>query len=122
MSQQTEHERTPDEIRRDIEQTREQVAETAAALAEKADVKSRAHDKVEETKARVKEKVTGTAETAKEKVAGATPESVSTGAQHAAGTARERAQDNPIPVAVVAGVAAGFLLGLLVASRRRRRL
>ena len=43
--------RTPEEIRADIEHTREELGETAAALAEKADVKARAHDKVEETKA-----------------------------------------------------------------------
>ncbi|MBI5105456.1 MAG: DUF3618 domain-containing protein [Solirubrobacterales bacterium] len=118
-------ERTPEAIRRDIEHTREQVAETAAALAEKADVKARAHDKVEETKARItgkvdeaKSKVAGTAGTAKEKVADATPASVASGAQSAAGTAQVRARENPIPVAVVAGFAAGVLLGWLIASRR----
>ena len=46
--------RTPDEIRKDIEHTREELADTAAALADKADVKARAHEKVEETKAKVK--------------------------------------------------------------------
>jgi hypothetical protein len=46
--------RTPEEIRRDIEHTREELAGTAAALAGKADVKARAHVKVEETKAKVK--------------------------------------------------------------------
>jgi hypothetical protein len=49
--------RTPDEIRKDIEHTREELAGTAAALAEKADVKARAHEKVEETKAKVSHKV-----------------------------------------------------------------
>jgi D-ribose pyranose/furanose isomerase RbsD len=49
--------RTPDEIRKDIEHTREELADTAAALAEKADVKARAHEKVEETKAKVSHKV-----------------------------------------------------------------
>lgn len=49
--------RTPDQIRADIEHTREELADTAAALAEKADVKARAHEKVEETKARAHAKV-----------------------------------------------------------------
>lgn len=46
--------RTPEEIRADIEHTREELGDTAAALASKADVKARAHEKVEETKASVK--------------------------------------------------------------------
>ena len=117
--------RTPEQIRRDIEHTREELADTAAALAEKADVKARAHEKVEETKARItgkveetKAKVAGTATAAKEKAADATPESVATGAQQAAGTATVKAKENPIPVTLVAGFAAGVLVGWIVWSRR----
>lgn len=117
--------RTPDAIRHDIEHTREQLAQTAAALAEKADVKARAHDKVEETRARItgkvgsaRSKVAGTASAAKERTAEATPSSVAHGAQSAAGTLSTAARDNPVPVAVTAGLAAGFLLGWLIASRR----
>jgi hypothetical protein len=46
--------RTPEQIRADIEHTREELGETAAALAEKADVKAHVHDRVEETKARAR--------------------------------------------------------------------
>ena len=49
--------RTPEEIRADIEHTREELGDTAAALAQRADVKARAHEKVEETKAKVSHKV-----------------------------------------------------------------
>jgi ElaB/YqjD/DUF883 family membrane-anchored ribosome-binding protein len=119
--------RTPDQIRRDIEHTREELAETAAQLAVKADVKARAHDKVEETKARLhdkvdeaKAKVTGTAATAKDKASDATPDSVAHGAHQAAGTVQHKGQDNPVVVAIVAGFATGALIGWLVASRRRR--
>lgn len=49
--------RTSQEIRADIEHTREELADTAAALAERADVKARAHEKVEETKAKMSHKV-----------------------------------------------------------------
>jgi ElaB/YqjD/DUF883 family membrane-anchored ribosome-binding protein len=118
--------RTPDEIRRDIEQTREELADTAAALAEKADVKARAHEKVEETKTRLQEKVdearakvTGTAVSAKDKATDATPDSVAQGAQQAAGAVQHKAQDNPLPVAIAAGFVAGALIGWLLASRRR---
>jgi ElaB/YqjD/DUF883 family membrane-anchored ribosome-binding protein len=40
--------REPDEIQADIEQTRKQLGDTAAAVAEKADVKAQASAKVEE--------------------------------------------------------------------------
>jgi hypothetical protein len=49
--------RSPDEIRAEIEHTREDLADTAAALAQRADVRARAHEKVEETKAMVSHKV-----------------------------------------------------------------
>jgi ABC-type transporter Mla subunit MlaD len=117
--------RSSEEIRADIEHTREELADTAAELAQRADVKARAHDKVEETKAKVshkvdeaKAKVTGTADTAKQKVGDATPASVAGGAQHAAGAAATTAKANPIPVTLVAGFAAGVLIGWFVASRR----
>lgn len=117
--------RTPDEIRADIEHTREELADTAAALAEKADVKARAHEKVEETKARfahkvddAKAKVTGTAETARQKAGDATPEAVASTAQQAAGTASAKARQNPIPMSLVAGFAAGIVVGWIVWSRR----
>lgn len=42
-----------DEVRADIEATRERLGETVGALSEKLDVKARAHDKVVETKAAV---------------------------------------------------------------------
>ena len=117
--------RTPDQIKRDIEHTREELAETAAALAEKADVKARAHEKLDETKARLtgkvdtaKAKVTGSAGEAKDKASEATPSSVADGVQSFAGTAQAKANDNPIPVALIAGFAAGVLIGWIVASRR----
>jgi ElaB/YqjD/DUF883 family membrane-anchored ribosome-binding protein len=117
--------RTPEQIRADIEHTREELADTAAALAEKADVKARAHEKVEETKARIttkvdeaKEKVTGTASAAKEKASDATPESVAASAQQAAGSASTKARQNPIPASLIAGFAAGVVVGWIVWSRR----
>ena len=128
--------RTPEEIRRDIEHTREELADTAAALAEKADVKARAHEKLDETKVRAQEtldetkakvshrlddaraKVTGTAGVAKDKAADATPQSVSTGAQQAAGSAVEAAKARPIPTVLIAGFAAGVVVGWIVWSRR----
>jgi ElaB/YqjD/DUF883 family membrane-anchored ribosome-binding protein len=117
--------RTRAQILADIEHTREGLAETAAALAERADVKARAQEKLDETKARLTEKVdeaksriTGTAGAAKEKAADATPASVADGAQSAAGTVAEGARSNPLPVTLIVGFAAGVLIGWLIASRR----
>ena len=48
--------RQPEEIRSDIEETREQLGETVEALAAKADVKGQAKAKVEDVKTQVREK------------------------------------------------------------------
>jgi ElaB/YqjD/DUF883 family membrane-anchored ribosome-binding protein len=45
----------PEEMQREIEQTREQLGETVEALARKTDVKAQARHKLEETKASVSE-------------------------------------------------------------------
>jgi hypothetical protein len=117
--------RTPDEIRRAIQHTREDLAATAAVLAERADVKARAHEKLDETKARLtgrvdgaKARIAGTAGAARDKAAGATPASVAEGAQSAAGTLAEGARSNRLGVTLVGSFAAGVLVGWLVASRR----
>ena len=94
--------RTPDEIRRDIEHTREELADTAAALAERADVKARAHEKVEETKAKAHVKVEETKARAQVKV----------------GETRAKAKDNPMPPALIAAAVAGVIVALIVLRRR----
>ena len=48
--------RQPEDIRSDIEETREQLGETVEALAAKADVKGQAKAKVEDVKEQVREK------------------------------------------------------------------
>ena len=54
-------ERTPEEIKADIEETREDLADTVASLAEKADVKAQAKKKVDEAKAGARERISGVA-------------------------------------------------------------
>jgi ElaB/YqjD/DUF883 family membrane-anchored ribosome-binding protein len=123
----------PDAIREDIEQTRSEMSETVEAVGYKADVPSRAKDKVSETMDSVKNKVSGTATRAKEAVVGtasragntmsdttsrvgdATPSGgqVKQQAKRAAGLA----QENPLGLAVGAA-ALGFLAGLAVPSTR----
>jgi ElaB/YqjD/DUF883 family membrane-anchored ribosome-binding protein len=112
----------PDAIRQDIEQTRSEMSETVGAVGYKADVPSRAKDKVSETVDNVKNKVSDTATRAKEALTGttsrvsdATPDSgqLKQQARRTAGLAKE----NPLGLAVGAA-AIGFLAGLAVPSTR----
>ena len=78
--------RSPEEIQREIEQTRGELAETVAAVAEKADVKAQAKKKVDETKTRAQEKVDQMPETARQ---------------------------NPVPFVVAGAVAALVVIALI---------
>jgi hypothetical protein len=101
----------PDQIRREIEQTRSEMGDTVEALGYKADVKGRAKDSIADKRERLKERITGTAGT----VSDATPDAadVKQGARRAAGVA----QENPIGLAL-GSVAVGFVAGMLVPSTR----
>ena len=110
----------PDAIREDIEQTRADMSETVEAIGYKADVPSRAKEKVSQTVDNVKNKVSGTATRAKEAVTGTTSrvgEATPSGGQvkQQAKRAVGLAQENPLGLAVGA-VALGFLAGLAVPS------
>ena len=97
----------PSTIRREIEQTREEMGETVDALGYKADVKSRAKENVQGKVDSMKEKITG----ASDRVSDATPDSgeVKQQARRAAGIA----QENPLGLAV-GSLAVGFLAGMLI--------
>jgi Protein of unknown function (DUF3618) len=69
------NERTAQDIRRDIAETREELGETVAALTEKADVKGQAKARVEEVKSDVREKVGA----AKERIPGLSTSTSSNG-------------------------------------------
>ena len=90
----------PNAIRADIERTRAEMGDTVEALGYKADVKSRAKDKVTETKDRLTGKVSDTAPDKQQvrRVTGI-------------------AQENPLGLAI-GGAAVGFVVGLLVPSSR----
>ena len=94
----------PDRIRREIEATRNELGETVDALTYKADVKSRAKERLMGTKDTIKSKVVG----AGDRVSG---EQVKESARRAAGMA----QENPLGLAI-GSVAAGFIVGLLLPS------
>ena len=90
--------RSPDEIRADIEQAREEVGDTVEALAAKTDVKARARERADEIKAKAKS---------------STPESAQQGGQQVATKVRE----NPAPFVLGGAVLLAFLIGRRTAHR-----
>jgi ElaB/YqjD/DUF883 family membrane-anchored ribosome-binding protein len=93
----------PEQLQREIEETRGELGDTVEALAAKADVKAQAKQKADETKASVigkKDELLG-------KAKHASPDSASAAASQASQTARE----NPVPLAAIGAFAAGFLAG-----------
>jgi ElaB/YqjD/DUF883 family membrane-anchored ribosome-binding protein len=124
----------PDAIRREIEDTREEMADTIDALEYKADVKARATDKVTEMRESVAERadsvlssIKGTAQRVTDNMRGGMNETTST-MQQGTGEMTDRArsgmqqskrmaEDNPLLLAVGA-VAAGFLVGMALPSTR----
>jgi hypothetical protein len=106
---------TPEELRRDIEQTREELGETAAALASKTDVKARAKEKVDDLKQTAAQKTESIKEAATPSGGDSTSSSAGLGAKagSVATQARTKAQENPIVAAAGVAFVGGFLLGRL---------
>ena len=101
--------RAPEEIRVDIEQTREEVGETVEALAAKTDVKAQARQRAQAIKADAKAK----ADELKVKAQSRTPE----GAQESGRQAIAKVRENPAPLAIGGAVIAAFLIGRITARR-----
>jgi len=102
--------RTPEQIRSEIEQTREELGDTVEALAAKTDVKARVHDRVEETKQAAREKVEGTKTAAQEKLSDAAAKAPPS-AQEGATTVIEKIRANPIPLVAGAALLLAFYIG-----------
>jgi len=103
MSDQSQGTRSPEEIRADIEQTREEVGDTVEQLAAKTDVKAQAQDRVAEIKGNVRQK----ADELKAKASSTTPQSAQQGGQQVVSTVRS----NPAPFALAGAVLVGYLIG-----------
>jgi tetrahydromethanopterin S-methyltransferase subunit F len=138
----------PDDIRREIEETRARMGETVDALGYKADVKARAKESISEKKERVVESVTnakdrvvgsitGTASSAGESVtgaAGSARDTVTGAAGNVASTVSDMTPDaqqvkqgarraagvaQENPLGLAIGaVAAGFLAGMMIPSTK----
>lgn len=112
--------RSPEEIRADIQQTREHLGATVQALAEKTDVKTQAQERVQAVRTAAagrfgaaRQAVTGTTQRTVARARQATPESAGTGVQQVGSSIQQR----PLPFAVAGAFAAGLLIGWLVGHR-----
>ena len=109
------HETEPEQLRQEIEETRAELGDTVDALAQKADVKARVSEKVEQGKAAwrnrqqdVKARVNG----ARESVSRATPDE----AKRAAGQVTRSAEDRPL-LAIAVALGLGLLIGRTIGRR-----
>ena len=100
----------PEQIRHEIDETRRQLGETVAALAEKTDVAAQAKRKARETKASVQQKRRDALSGVKQ----ASPQSAVT----ATSRLSESTRKNPVPLAVFGAFAAGVLLGKAAGGQR----
>ena len=102
---------TSDQLKSEIGQTREQLSETADALAYKADVPTRTKDWIGDKKDAVVSTVSGVASKAGE----ITPDGAEVG--HSMNRMKRLAERNPVGLAI-GGAAVGFIAGLLMPSTR----
>jgi len=100
-----------DELKEDIERTREQMAETADALAYKADVPTRTKEWIGEKKDALTSAVSG----ASSKVGEVTPDGAEV--SQSMGRMTRLAERTPLGLAI-GGAAVGFIAGLLAPSTR----
>ena len=115
---------TPDDIREEIEATRERMGDTVEALGYKTDVKSRVKDSVSNKKDSLvgavsggKDAVVGKADSMVSRVGGIVPD----GEQLKGGATKVGiSKENPLGLAI-AGAAVGFLVGTLLPKIDRRR-
>jgi hypothetical protein len=122
----TQEEGSPEQIEAEIEATREELGDTAAALADKADVKKQAKRKVDDAKAKATSKADGLKHAARAKkdevvgnVQGTAPNSAQGAAAQASRTADQAraTRENPVPAAAAGGFAAGILVGWILGRR-----
>lgn len=99
----SEDERSPEQIRADIDRTREEVGDTVEALAEKTDVKRQVQQQVDDIKTRLGRRRQELSAKAKR----ATPDGAQEGGQQVV----TKVKENPAPVALAGALVVGYLLG-----------
>jgi fatty acid-binding protein DegV len=112
-------------LRAEIRLTREEVGETAEALAAKTDVKRRAKEAAEDAKDRAKEAVGDVKDRAKEAAGDVKDRAkeaavdVKERAMHAAGRTKEAVRERPIPPLLIALLGAAAIAIAIYASKRK---
>jgi ElaB/YqjD/DUF883 family membrane-anchored ribosome-binding protein len=96
----------PEQIREEIEATRQDLGDTVAALAAKADVKTRVRDRIEHGKKSASHK--------RDELLGKAREASPEDAVVIAEQASRKVQRNPVPVVAVGAFAVGFALGRII--------
>jgi ElaB/YqjD/DUF883 family membrane-anchored ribosome-binding protein len=108
--------RSPEEIRADIDRTREEAGETVESLAAKTDVKAQARQRAEDLKGKAKTKadeLKTKADELKTKAQTKTPEGAQQGGQQVV----EKVRENPKPVAIGGALFVAFLIGRWTGKR-----
>jgi peptidoglycan hydrolase CwlO-like protein len=103
--------KSPEELRREIEETRQDLGDTAAALAEKTDIKARAKVKLDDLKRTVADKKQSLAQSSD-----AGDGAPAAAAGQAATQAKAKARENPVATAALAAFAAGYVLGRITST------
>jgi ElaB/YqjD/DUF883 family membrane-anchored ribosome-binding protein len=99
--------KSPEEIRRDIEDTRQDLGDTAEALAAKTDVKTRAKERVEGLKQTIAEKRESIGSSQGGDAAGGGTAKANAVVEQA----KAKANENPITTAALAAFVGGFVIG-----------
>jgi vacuolar-type H+-ATPase subunit H len=107
--------KSPEQLRDEIAEVREDLGDTAAALAAKTDVKSRAREKADDVKRTAVSKKDEMVSKLRRSTPAGGDEAVTSGPSTAT-QIRTKAQQNPVLTAAFGAFAGGFLLGRL--SRR----
>ncbi len=102
----SDQQKSPEQLREEIKETREELGDTVEALAEKADVKAQAKDRLSVVKDTAQQKKDEFISKAKD----AAPDSASAGAQQVVSTVQQK----PVPFTIAGAVAAGVLIGWLL--------
>jgi ElaB/YqjD/DUF883 family membrane-anchored ribosome-binding protein len=108
-------EKDQEQLQHEIEETRAELGDTVDALAQKADVKARVSEKVEQRKAAFRERqgdIKARVNEARERVSGATPDEAKRAASQVARTAEAR----PFPAIAVA-LGLGLVIGRAIGRR-----
>jgi ElaB/YqjD/DUF883 family membrane-anchored ribosome-binding protein len=117
-------EKSPEQLEAEIEATREELGDTVAELADKADVKKQAKRKLADTKAKatakkdeLKEKAAAQKQAATAKASETTPDSARAGAQQVVAQVQQLARENPVQTAAIGAFVGGLVVGWFLARR-----